>query len=176
MVGTEACPYRVRGTRPCRGLGLSLRSENSLESPFDKGGLRGLGPKGLKARMETVRAGFSSLYPPYGWIPASAAMTKEGARDFPLPGSGVSPDLSYLPQEWGTGVGSKHGDGGTESLGTLDSRFRGNDRRGRLLRASFGLTITRVPKGCAEGRSPFAEGLGASPNSLFSPQEWGPGG
>jgi hypothetical protein len=28
--------------------------------------------------------------------------------------------------------------------------------------------------GCAEGQSPFAEGLGVSPNSLFLfPHEWG---
>jgi hypothetical protein len=26
---------------------------------------------------------------------------------------------------------------------------------------------------CAEGRSPFAEGLGVSPNSPISPHEWG---
>ncbi len=29
------------------------------------------------------------------------------------------------------------------------------------------------PQGCAEGRSPFAGGLGVSPNSPISPQEWG---
>ena len=27
--------------------------------------------------------------------------------------------------------------------------------------------------GCAEGQSPFAEGLGVPPNFLISPQEWG---
>ena len=31
-------------------------------------------------------------------------------------------------------------------------------------------------QGCAEGRSPFAEGLGVSPNSQISPQDWGPRG
>jgi len=29
------------------------------------------------------------------------------------------------------------------------------------------------PRGCAEGRSPLAEGLGVSPNSQISPQDWG---
>jgi oxygen-independent coproporphyrinogen-3 oxidase len=31
-------------------------------------------------------------------------------------------------------------------------------------------------QGCAEGRSPFAEGLGVSPNPPLSPQDWGPRG
>jgi hypothetical protein len=34
-------PKRVQGYFPAEGLGVSL-SQNSLESPFDKGGLRGL--------------------------------------------------------------------------------------------------------------------------------------
>jgi len=34
-----------------------------------------------------------------------------------------------------------------------------------------------LPSGCAEGQSPFAEGLGVSPSSpFFLPQEWGLGG
>jgi hypothetical protein len=44
-----------------------------------------------------------------------------------------------------------------------------------LPRASLKLAPTRIPKGCAEGQSPFAEGLGVPPNFPFSPQEWGPG-
>jgi hypothetical protein len=37
------------------------------------------------------------------------------------------------------------------------------------------LRFKEVGQGCAEGRSPFAEGLGVSPNFLLSPQEWGHG-
>jgi hypothetical protein len=36
--------------------------------------------------------------------------------------------------------------------------------------------MTRVvSEGCAEGQSPFAEGLGVSPNFPIIPQEWGQG-
>ena len=49
----------------------------------------------------------------------------------------------------------------------MDSRLRGNDRRGCLLVASFKLATTEVLQGCAEGRSPFAEGLGVYPSFLF---------
>jgi len=41
-------------------LRMSLIS-NSLESPFNKGG--------LTSNMETGPAGFATLYPPYRWIP-----------------------------------------------------------------------------------------------------------
>ena len=49
----------------------------------------------------------------------------------------------------------------------MDSRLRGNDRRGCLLVASLKLAATGVLQECAEGRSSFAGGLGVSPNSLF---------
>jgi len=44
----------------------------------------------LKPIMETVPAGFASIYLPYIWIPASAGMTKT---------SNVSRDLSGLASE-----------------------------------------------------------------------------
>jgi hypothetical protein len=37
---------------------------------------------------------------------------------------------------------------------------------------SYGLRSV-LRRGCAEGRSPFAGGLGVSPGSLIFPQEWG---
>jgi hypothetical protein len=59
----------------------------------------------------------------------------------------------------------------------MDSRLRGNDRRGCLLMASFKIATTEVLQGCAEGRSPFAEGLGVYPSFLFfsSPKIGGQG-
>jgi hypothetical protein len=39
--------------------------------------------------------------------------------------------------------------------------------------ASLRLALTRVPKGCAEGRSPFAEGLGVSPSFSTIPPRLG---
>jgi len=47
-------------------------------------------------------------------------------------GCGGVPQFSlFSPQEWGIkGVESINGDGDTENLGALDSRFCGNDRRG----------------------------------------------
>jgi hypothetical protein len=38
---------------------------NSLESLFDKEGLRELGAKGLKAPLHTLPVGLASLCPPY---------------------------------------------------------------------------------------------------------------
>jgi len=38
---------------------------------------------------------------------------------------------------------------------------------------TLGGTSPTSPQGCAEGQDPFAEGLGASPDSRSSPQDWG---
>jgi hypothetical protein len=35
--------------------------------------------------------------------------------------------------------------------------------------------MTGLPQGCAEGQSPFAEGLGVSPDSFLSPKIGGQG-
>ena len=71
------------------------------------------GGKGVDSElsMETVLAGFVSLYPPYNWIPAPRFH---------------------------------------------EDKLCGKDRR------RTGTYTT----GCADGRSPFAEGLGVSPNIL----------
>jgi hypothetical protein len=95
-------------------------------------------------------AGFTSLYPPYSSLPDGRL---------------------YLPcvSCW-------------QPL--LDSRFHGNDREGAGTNACWGIGKTPYPaslklaptegtRGCAEGRSPFAGGLGVSPNCVFSPHEWG---
>jgi hypothetical protein len=45
----------------------------------------------------------------YDWIPASAGMTEEGARDLSLPGVWGCPPIPKSPQEWGIkGVESEH--------------------------------------------------------------------
>jgi hypothetical protein len=61
---------RLRGNDPPeadRGFGGVPSIPNSLESPFSKGGLRG-----LKLSTETLAAGFASLYAAYNcdWIPS----------------------------------------------------------------------------------------------------------
>jgi hypothetical protein len=63
-------------THLCRGLGGVPQLHNPPESPFVKGGLRGIGARGLKESLEIGLAGFASLYPPYNWIPACAGMIR----------------------------------------------------------------------------------------------------
>ena len=53
------------------------RISNSLESPFDKGGLRGICElRGLIANLETAPMEAATTH----WIPACAGMTLEGRR------------------------------------------------------------------------------------------------
>ena len=94
-------------SRVCRGAEFveDVLISNSLESPFDKGGaeeVKGkrarrqvpagvwgipnsvnlpprLGARELRASAQLAPVGFSPLYPPYTWIPASAGMTGHGA-------------------------------------------------------------------------------------------------
>jgi len=51
----------------------------------------------------------------------------------------------------------------------LDSRFRGNDRRGCLLRASTRLAHRGVLSRCSR----MPPGAGVSPGCFVLPQEWG---
>jgi hypothetical protein len=63
-------------------LRVSLKSSLSILSPMT-GGFQGVDGS------------------PRNWIPASAGMTEDGAAEC-CRGSGVSPDSSLSPQDWGT--------------------------------------------------------------------------
>ena len=87
---------------------MSLIS-NSLEYPFNKGGLRGVGARGpVTSNTETVPAGFATLHPPCRWIPAPRfhedklrGTDRRECSNSSLPGSGVSPDPPNLPPRMG---------------------------------------------------------------------------
>ena len=62
---------RAGAVRLRRTGGLGLRVRNSLESLFDKEGLREFGgSRGLKRAPREGRWVSRPLYPPYTWIPA----------------------------------------------------------------------------------------------------------
>jgi hypothetical protein len=68
---------RAGAVRLRRTGGLGLRVRNSLESLFDKEGLREFGGiRGLKRAPREGRWVSRPLYPHYTWIPASAGMTE----------------------------------------------------------------------------------------------------
>ena len=113
----------------------------------------------------------SHIYsPPKEWGPGGLTKNMETVL------AGFS--LRYPPREL-TLVGAAHPTRWIPASAGMTEESAGEFPAGVLRACRSGASrsaLTQRPEESAEGRSPFAEGLGVSPNSSIFPQEWGPGG
>jgi len=130
----------------------------------------------------------------HDWIPASARMTGERCPPEADRGLGASPGACrgaeslcalFFPPSVGDSRGLQAAHSPSSSPVEGEGHLHGGaGSPGSVQRGEASLPEVRgipqfssFPQGCAEGRSPFAEGLGVSPNTSFlSPKNGGPRG
>ena len=139
----------------------------------------------MKPSAETVAVGFASLHPPYNWCQNELG----AAACFPQPcvvGTAhptwlqtraitVGLPLREVPASGGPGVlvVDSPQERGVPATAAISSWLLMSGGSKGVEKETAEAYAPASPQECAEGRSPFAEGLGVSPNSLILPPRVG---